>query len=123
MKANSTAGRPGANWFDAWTRDLARDVTAEDLGRLFTHDTREAYRFFTRGLDEDRLAREPWWRRQMLRTRQVFVAFTLKLSPARRSLYIISLVVALIGMLLTFDPTALPRNEITAAFPDSADGM
>src|SRR5215216_4485509 len=78
---------------------MARDVSAEDLQRLFTHDTRDAYKFFTRGLDQDRLSREPWWRRQLLRVRQVFVAFTLKLSPARRSLYLISLVVALIGVM------------------------
>ena len=40
-------------WFDTYTRDLS----AEDLQRLFTHDTRDAYRFFTRGLDEEQLAR------------------------------------------------------------------
>ena len=80
----AAAGNAG-HWFDAWTRDVARDVTAEDLQRLFTHDTREAYRFFSRGLDEERLANEPWWRRQLLRVRQVFIAFTLKLSPARRA--------------------------------------
>src|SRR5262249_42143171 len=78
------ASSAGRNWLDAWTRDIARDVTAEDLQRLFTHDTWDAYRFFSRGLDEDRLAREPWARRQLLRVRQVFGAFTLKLSPARR---------------------------------------
>ena len=90
---------PSGSSFDAWTRDVARDVSAEDLQRLFTHDTLDAYRFYSRGLDEDRLAREPWWRRQLLRVRQVFVAFTLRLSPARRSLYLISLVVALIGVI------------------------
>src|SRR5918996_1919763 len=89
----------GPHWFDAWTRDVARDVTAEDLQRLFTRDTREAYRFFSRGLDEDRLAQEPWYRRWPLRVRQLFIAFTLKLSPARRALYLIALVVALIGVL------------------------
>ena len=89
----------GPHWFDAWTRDVARDVTAEDLQRLFTRDTREAYRFFTRGLDEDQLARERWLRRQLLRIRQVFIAFTLRLSPARRALYLISLVAALIGVI------------------------
>src|SRR5689334_25411182 len=88
----------GPHWFDAWTRDLARDVTAEDLQRLFTRDTREAYRFFTRGLDEDQLAKQRWTRRQLLRIRQVFTAFTLKLSPARRALYLISLVIALVGV-------------------------
>ena len=112
-----------------WTWDIARDVTAEDLGRLFTHDTRDAYRFFTRGLDEDRLAREPWWRRQLLRTRQVFVAFTLKLSPARRSLYIISLVVALIGVLKLYRgwsmvsvPFGTPFFNVAVVAPQWADG-
>jgi serine phosphatase RsbU (regulator of sigma subunit) len=119
----------GRHWFDMWTRDVARDVTAEDLGRLFTHDTREAYRFFTRGLDEDRLAREPWWRRQLLRTRQVFVAFTLKLSPARRSLYLISLVVALIGVLKLYRgwstisvPFGTPFFNVVVVAPQWADG-
>ena len=84
MPKTRAAGPSGPHWFDVWTRDIARDVTAEDLQRLLTHDTRDAYRFFTRGLDEDRLAREPVWRRQTIRIRKVFTAFTLKLSPARR---------------------------------------
>jgi serine phosphatase RsbU (regulator of sigma subunit) len=123
------ANPSGAHWFDAWTRDVARDVTADDLGRLFTHDTREAYRFFTRGLDEDRLAREPWWRRQLLRLRQVFVAFTLKLSPARRSLYLISLVVALIGVIKLYRgwsmvsvPFGTPFFNVAVVAPQWADG-
>lgn len=131
MPKNAAAGPSGPhpNWFDAWTRDIARDVTAEDLQRLFTHDTREAYRFFTRGLDEDRLAREPWWRRQLLRVRQVFVAFTLKLSPARRSLYLISLVVALIGVIKLYRhwttisvPFGTPFFTVAIWAPQWADG-
>jgi serine phosphatase RsbU (regulator of sigma subunit) len=123
------AGPSTANWFDVWTRDVARDVSADDLGRLFTHDTREAYRFFSRGLDEDRLAREPWWRRQLLRTRQVFVAFTLKLSPARRSLYLISLAVALIGVIKLYRgwsmvsvPFGTPFFNVAVVAPQWADG-
>jgi len=61
----------GPHWIDAWSRDIARDVTAENLQRLFTHDTRDAYRFFARGLDEERIAQEVWWRRALLRSRQV----------------------------------------------------
>jgi hypothetical protein len=120
---------PGQNWFDAWTRDLARDVTAEDLQRLFTHDTRDAYRFFSRGIDEERMAREPWWRRLLLRVRLVFVAFTLKLSPARRSLYLISLVVALIGILKLYRqwgridvPFGTPFFHVAFFAPQWADG-
>src|SRR3954469_14119998 len=131
--ASRTAGPSGPgqgpHWLDAWTRDIARDVTAEDLERLFTHDTRDAYRFFSRGLDADRLAREPWWRRQLLRIRQVFVAFTLKLSPARRSLYLISLFVALLGVMRLYRgwttiqiPFGTPFFNIAVFAPQWADG-
>ncbi|HEX4565822.1 MAG TPA: SpoIIE family protein phosphatase, partial [Vicinamibacterales bacterium] len=119
----------GSNWFDAWTRDLARDVSAEDLQRLFTRDTREAYRFFARGLDEERLAHEPIFRRILLRVRQVFMAFTLKLSPARRSLYLMSLLVALIGVAKLYRnfgtvqvPFGTPFFSITMLAPQWADG-
>ena len=129
MAKTHTAGPSRPHWFDAWTRDIARDVTADDLERLFTHDTRDAYRFFTRGLDEDRLARKPWWRRQIVRIRQVFVAFTLKLSPARRSLYLISLVVALIGVLKLYRgwstisvPFGTPFFRVAIFAPQWADG-
>jgi serine phosphatase RsbU (regulator of sigma subunit) len=115
--------------FDAWTRDIARDVSAEDLQRLFTHDTAEAYRFFARGLDEERIAHEPFWRQLLLRFRQVFVAFTLKLAPARRSLYLISLVVALIGVLKLYRqwgrvdvPFGTPFFHVALFAPQWADG-
>jgi len=124
------AGPSGPHWFDAWTRDIARDVNAEDLSRLFTHDTFEAYRFFSRELDERRIAHEPLWRRVLLRVRQVFVAFTLKLSPARRSLYLISLVVALIGVIKLYQhqwatitvPFGTPFFNIAIYAPQWADG-
>jgi serine phosphatase RsbU (regulator of sigma subunit) len=123
------AGPSGPHWFDAWTRDIARDVTAEDLQRLFTRDTGDAYRFFSRGLDEDQLAKEHWWRRQFLRVRQVFTAFTLELSPARRSLYLISLVVALIGVMKLYRqwsivtvPFGTPFFSLGIYAPQWADG-
>jgi serine phosphatase RsbU (regulator of sigma subunit) len=119
----------GPHWFDAWTRDVARDVTAEDLQRLFTRDTRDAYRFFTRGLDEDQLAKERWMRRQLLRIRQVFIAFTLKLSPARRALYLISLVIALIGLINLYQgwkgvtvPFGTPFFRVVLIAPQWANG-
>ena len=85
-------------WFNTYTRDLS----SEDLQRLFTHDTRDAYKFFSRGLDEEQVGRLPWWKRTAIRARQVFVAFTLKLPPARRALYLGALLFALIGILKLF---------------------
>ncbi len=127
--ARTSESASGPHWFDAWTRDLARDVTAEDLQRLFTRDTREAYRFFSRGLDEDKLSKEPWWKRQLLRVRQVFVAFTLKLSPARRALYLVALFISVLGVLklyrgwsLVWMPLGTPFLNVEVFAPQWADG-
>jgi phosphoserine phosphatase RsbU/P len=93
----STSDR-AREWFHVYTRDFSHD----DLQRLFTHDTREAYEFFTRGSREDEFAGLPWVKRWPLRVRQVFVAFTLKLSPARRALYIGALLIAVLGLIRLF---------------------
>ena len=107
----------------------ARDVSGEDLQRLFTHDTRDAYRFFTRGLDQEAVSRLPWWKQIGARVQQVFVAFTLKLPPARRALYLTALVVALFGVIRLFRgfalvdfPLGLPFLQVAVALPRWADG-
>ena len=89
--------RPG-DWIHAYTRDVASD----EFRRLFTHDTRDAYDFFTRGQPEDASAGLPWWKRLPLRFRQFMVAFTMRLPPGRRALYISALVVALLGVIKLF---------------------
>ena len=71
------------HFFDTYTKDLK----AEDLQRLFTRDTREAYKFFTRGADLDAFSRLPWHTCILAHARLLFVAFTMKLSPARRIVY------------------------------------
>jgi sigma-B regulation protein RsbU (phosphoserine phosphatase) len=84
-----------ADFFDTYTRDLK----AEDLQRLFTRDTRDAYRFFTRHLDPESLHALPWHRRALAYARAVFLAFTMKLSPARRVVFAAALVMALVGLI------------------------
>jgi serine phosphatase RsbU (regulator of sigma subunit) len=112
-------------WFDTYTRDLS----TEDLQRLFTHDTRDAYRFFSRGLDEEQLAGLPWWKQIAVRSRQVFVAFTLKLPAARRALYIGALVIAVLGVIQLFRgfaivrlPFGIPFLQVSMLVPEWADG-
>ena len=107
----------------------SRDISAEDLQRLFTHDTRDAYRFFTRGLDKEAVSRLPWWQQIGVQTRQIFMAFTLKLPPARRALYLTALVVALFGIVRLFRgfalvdvPLGLPFIQVGMALPTWADG-
>jgi serine phosphatase RsbU (regulator of sigma subunit) len=111
--------------FETYTRDFS----AEDLQRLFTHDTRDAYRFFTRSIDEDQFAGLPWWKHAPLRVREIFLAFTLKLPAARRALYVGALVVALIGIVRLFRgftsipiPFGVPFIQVAMLMPVWADG-
>jgi phosphoserine phosphatase RsbU/P len=111
--------------FDTYTRDFS----GQDFKRLFTRDTREAYDYFARGLDEEPFAALPWWKRVPLRLRQVFVAFTLRMPPARRALYIGALVVALVGVVQLFRgfhhvevPFGIPFLQIALLVPVWANG-
>ena len=99
------APRAGWEFFETYTRDLSR----RDFERLFTLETPEAYRFFARGIDETELKGQPWHVRAWRRCRAFFMAFTARLSPARRALYGIGLVMALFGILQQFHGITIVR--------------
>jgi serine phosphatase RsbU (regulator of sigma subunit) len=84
---------------DHFLKAYTRGLNTTDLGRLFTRDAPDAYRFFSRGIDFDELQRLPWHSRAVRATRMLFLAFTLRLTPARRLIYAISLVATLIGLM------------------------
>ncbi|MGE5358966.1 MAG: PP2C family protein-serine/threonine phosphatase [Bacteroidales bacterium] len=99
--------RLGHTRFDRLTGRLKRNrfiaaytsgLTSEDLQRLFTRDTVEAYRFFARTIDPAEIATLPWHRRLWAHVRLFFLAFTLKLSPARRAVYGFGVLAELIGL-------------------------
>ena len=46
-----------------WMQTYVHDLKAEDLQRLFTRDTREAYEFFARHIDPKEFEGLPWHRR------------------------------------------------------------
>jgi phosphoserine phosphatase RsbU/P len=87
------------DFFDEYTRDL----TSTDFQRLFTRETPDAYRFFARPLDLERLAGLPWYQRWPKTAQLVFKAFTMRLSPARRVLYALAMAGAVVGMLILFN--------------------
>jgi serine phosphatase RsbU (regulator of sigma subunit) len=91
--------RPGdGKFFESYTRGL----TSRDIERLFTRDAPEAYRFFSRNIDIEGLKKLPWYRRTIMHARLFFLAFTLKLTPARRAIYGIALVCTIIGLMELF---------------------
>jgi serine phosphatase RsbU (regulator of sigma subunit) len=102
------APRAGWEFFETYTRDLSR----RDFKRLFTLETPEAYRFFARGIDETELKGQPWHIREWRRCRAFFMAFTARLSPARRALYGIGLVMALFGILQQFHGFTIVRVPV-----------
>ena len=87
--------RQAWDFFEIYTRDLR----ADDLQRLFTRDTPEAWHFFARAIKAEELSHLPWHRRTLEYTRRAFLAFTMRLSPARRAIYGISVAMALIGLM------------------------
>src|SRR5689334_22994849 len=84
---------------DHFIKAYTRGLNTTDLGRLFTRDAPDAYRFFSRGIDFDELQKLPWHKRLVRSARMLFLAFTLCLTPARRLIYAISLVATLIGLM------------------------
>jgi serine phosphatase RsbU (regulator of sigma subunit) len=98
MKVPPLPRQTGGPFFETYTRGL----TKADVERLFTRDTLEAYRFFSRHIDFEELKKQPWHLRMLGHARLLFLGFTLKLTPARRLIYGISLVACLIGLIELF---------------------
>ncbi len=106
--STATAGATGQNdpgaaqrakgIFDAYTKGLK----ASDLQLLFTRDTREAYEFFSRGIDRTGIDQQPWHLRALTYTKLFFVAFTMRLSPVHRAIYVVALLATIIGLLKLF---------------------
>ena len=99
MPAQVPRGGRAAEFWNAYTRDITRD----DLRRLITHEARDAWRFFAQGVEAKDLDALPWHHRLPAYGRRLFLAFTLRLSPARRILYGASLLFALLGLVGLFE--------------------
>src|SRR5205085_525947 len=84
--------------FDVYTKGLK----ASDLQLLFTRDTREAYEFFSRGIDRTGIDQQPWHIRAATYAKLFFVAFTMRLSPAHRAIYVVALISTVIGLIKLF---------------------
>ena len=86
------------DFFETYTRDLH----ADDLQRVFTRETPEAWEMFARAIKADEITHLPWHLRTLEYTRRAFLAFTMRLSPARRAIYGVAIAMALLGLLKLF---------------------
>lgn len=101
----------GRDFINRYTHDL----TADELGKLFTRETPEAYRFFSRGINTAELEGLPWYTRAIKYAQAFFLAFTMRLSPARRLMYGVALAFCVIGLLKLFAGFGLMRVPIPIA--------
>lgn len=91
--------RPPRKFFDEYTRGFDRT----EFQRLFTRDTADAYRYFSRGLDLKTLAEAPWYKRWPTHARLFFIAFAMRLSPGRRVLYGFAVIALIFGLANLFN--------------------
>jgi sigma-B regulation protein RsbU (phosphoserine phosphatase) len=92
------------------------DLTSDELGKLFTRETPEAYRFFARGINTAELEGLPWYQKVLRYAQGFFLAFTMRLSPARRVMYGIALALSVVGLLQLFAGVGLARVPIVPFF-------
>ena len=79
-----------------WQR-VSEGRQIDDLWSQFAADARASYGFYGRDVDWEKIQRLPRWRRPLHVAKEFFWALLLKMSPARRVLLIVALVMLVIS--------------------------
>jgi phosphoserine phosphatase RsbU/P len=99
-RSRARPGGPGALSDDYWqnVQDLfTRDVSARAFRDLFGYDAQDAFRFFTREVDLERVWPRPWYQRYPIAAWKVFLATAFRLSPARRIVFAVAVPLLVLG--------------------------
>src|ERR671913_691137 len=99
----------------AFFKRYTHDLTSDELGKLFTRETPEAYAFFAKGINTAELEGLPFYQRVIKYAQGFFLAFTMRLSPARRLMYGVALAFSVIGLLQLFAGFGMVRVPIPIA--------
>ncbi|MGH9675987.1 MAG: PP2C family protein-serine/threonine phosphatase, partial [Candidatus Acidiferrum sp.] len=79
-----------------WQR-VSEGRKVDDLWSQFAADARASYGFYGRDVDWEAIQKIPGWRRPFHVAKQFFWALVLKMSPARRVLLLISIVLLVLS--------------------------
>jgi hypothetical protein len=109
MQTQSMASRTRAFW-----QEITEGVAIQQLWLQFQSDARAGYRLYSREVDWSRGEDETRWRRFKRVARGLFWAMVLKLSPARRVLFIAALI------LLIFPGLDFRYGQAEARMPNLA---
>ena len=96
--------RPIADRARAFIDDYTRDLTARDLQRVFTRETRDMVSFFTQGTSQAEATQKELLRHPFRNARQFFMAFAMRLTAARRMLYAGAIVLFVLGLVDGLSP-------------------
>jgi sigma-B regulation protein RsbU (phosphoserine phosphatase) len=91
----SSPPRPRLHWMDrarAFWQRVSEGRQIDDLWSQFTADARASYGFYGRDVDWEEIQKLPFWRRPLHVARQFFWALLMKMSPARRVLLLVAMV-------------------------------
>lgn len=120
-KARDASGKGGAstprNPVGSLWRDLrslfTQGVTRDGLRDLVKKDLRDAFRFYTKGIDFSAYENLPWFRRYPAKILKTFIALAHRLSPPRRVAFAIAIVLMLIALirLIALSARFLPPDE------------
>src|SRR5215475_320877 len=92
----NSAARPRSGFSDLWYR-ISEGRKLDDLWTHFVADARASYGFYGRDVDWEKIQQLPRWRRPFHVARQFFWALLLKMTPARRVLLVIGLVMIMMS--------------------------
>src|SRR6202790_1043234 len=81
-----------------WQR-ISEGRQIDDLWSQFAADARSSYGFYGRDVDWEEIRKLPRWRQPLHVARQFFWALLLKMSPARRVLLLIAIVLLVIPII------------------------
>jgi sigma-B regulation protein RsbU (phosphoserine phosphatase) len=90
-----SSSRPRLHWMDrarAFWQRVSEGRQIDDLWSQFTADARASYGFYGRDVDWEEIHKLPFWRRPLHVARQFFWALLMKMSPARRVLLLVAMV-------------------------------
>jgi serine phosphatase RsbU (regulator of sigma subunit) len=106
-RSGRAKGPRGSELLEVYTKD----VTSKDLTRVFTRDAADAYRAFTSRLDPADFEGLKGPKRIAAEIRAFLIAFGLKLSPARRLVFGVALLLAVFGFVRHFSGIDVPASD------------
>lgn len=96
VASSASAGRPGNRVRQFWQR-VSEGRQLDDLWSQFAADARASYGFYGKDVDWEEIQKLPRWHRPFHIAKDIFWAMLMKMTPARRVLLLIALVMLLMS--------------------------